>query len=163
MEVLTDGAAAQYGTDAIAGVVNIILKNSASAGVASITGGQYYEGDGNTGSWYVNKGFGLLDKGFINVTLEEQYHGFSTQGVGDRRLQGTNGAPLASDSALTTTGIQSADNYPSENRLNGDPNYNLYNGFFNGGYKFSDDLQFYAFGKLRPARFLPLRELPCSD
>ena len=146
VEVLTDGAAAQYGTDAIAGVVNIILKNSASAGVASITGGQYYEGDGNTGSWYVNKGFGLLDKGFINVTLEEQYHGFSTQGVGDRRLQGTNGAPLASDSALTTTGIQSADNYPSENRLNGDPNYNLYNGFFNGGYKFSDDLQFYAFG-----------------
>ena len=146
VEVLTDGAAAQYGTDAIAGVVNIILKNSASAGVASITGGQYYEGDGNTGSWYVNKGFGLLDKGFINVTLEEQYHGFSTQGVGDRRLQGTNGAPLASDSALTATGIQSADNYPSENRLNGDPNYNLYNGFFNGGYKFSDDLQFYAFG-----------------
>ena len=146
VEVLTDGAAAQYGTDAIAGVVNIILKNSASAGVASITGGQYYEGDGNTGSWYVNKGFGLLDKGFINVTLEEQYHGFSTQGVGDRRVQGTNGAPLASDSALTTTGIQSADNYPSENRLNGDPNYNLYNGFFNGGYKFSDDLQFYAFG-----------------
>ena len=146
VEVLTDGAAAQYGTDAIAGVVNIILKNSPTAGVASITGGQYYEGDGNTGSWYVNKGFGLLDKGFINVTLEEQYHGFSTQGVGDRRVQGPNGAPLATDSAFTLAGIQNADNYPSENRLNGDPNYNLYNGFMNGGYKFSDDLQFYAFG-----------------
>jgi iron complex outermembrane receptor protein len=146
VEVLTDGAAAQYGSDAIAGVVNIILKTSAHAGVASLTGGQYYEGDGNTGAWYVNKGIPLTDKGFLNVTLEQQYHGFSTQGVGDRRVQSSSGAPLASNSAFTTAGIQNADNYPSENRLNGDPQYNLYNGFWNAGYDITDDVKFYAFG-----------------
>ena len=146
VEVLTDGAAAQYGSDAIAGVVNIILKTSAHAGVASLTGGQYYEGDGNTGSWYLNKGIPLTDKGFLNVTLEEQYHGFSEQGVGDRRVQTSSGAPLAGNSAFTTTGIEAADNYPSENRLNGDPNYNLYNGFWNAGYEVTPDLQLYAFG-----------------
>jgi iron complex outermembrane receptor protein len=146
VEVLTDGAAAQYGTDAIAGVVNIILKKSASAGVASLSGGQYYEGDGNTGSWYINKGIPLTDKGFLNVTLEEQYHGFSTQGVGDRRLQDPSGAPLAGDTAFQVAGIKAADNYPSENRLNGDPTYNLYNGFWNAGYDITPDLQFYAFG-----------------
>jgi iron complex outermembrane receptor protein len=146
VEVLTDGAAAQYGSDAIAGVVNIILKTSAHAGVASLTGGQYYEGDGNTGSWYINKGIPLTDKGFLNVTLEQQYHGFSVQGVGDRRVQSANGAPLASDSAFTLAGIQAADNYPSENRLNGDPQYNLYNGFWNAGYEITPDVKFYAFG-----------------
>jgi iron complex outermembrane receptor protein len=146
VEVLTDGAAAQYGSDAIAGVVNIILKTSAHSGVASLTGGQYYEGDGNTGSWYVNKGIPLTDKGFLNVTLEEQYHGFSVQGIGDRRVQNSSGAPLASDSAFTTSGIEAADNYPSENRLNGDPQYNLYNGFWNAGYEITPDVKFYAFG-----------------
>ncbi len=39
VEVLTDGAAAQYGTDAIAGVVNIILKKGASGGTLDVTGG----------------------------------------------------------------------------------------------------------------------------
>ncbi len=146
VEVLTDGAAAQYGTDAIAGVVNIILKNSANSGVASLTGGQYYEGDGNTGSWYINKGIPITDKGFLNVTLEEQYHGFSTQGVGDRRVQDSSGALLAGDNAITKAGVPNADNYPSENRLNGDPNYNLYNGFWNAGYDITPDLKFYAFG-----------------
>ncbi|HSZ50610.1 MAG TPA: TonB-dependent receptor plug domain-containing protein, partial [Caulobacteraceae bacterium] len=42
IEVLTDGAAAQYGTDAIAGVINIILKSNASGGLLDVSGGQYY-------------------------------------------------------------------------------------------------------------------------
>ena len=43
VEVLLDGAAAQYGTDAIAGVVNIILKNKSSGGSLSATVGDYYD------------------------------------------------------------------------------------------------------------------------
>ena len=146
VEVLTDGAAAQYGSDAIAGVVNIILKNSASAGELGATFGQYYEGDGNQGNWSINKGFQLLDKGFINVTLEEQYHGFSEQGIGDRRVQAPNGTLLPGDSAFTGAGVLSSENYPSENRLNGDPQYNLYTGFWNAGYDLTPDLQLYSFG-----------------
>ena len=80
VEVLTDGAAAQYGSDAIAGVVNIILKKNSSGGSASITGGQYYGGDGETGAISLNRGFTLGDKGFVNVTLEQKYHNYSQQG-----------------------------------------------------------------------------------
>jgi len=146
VEVLTDGAAAQYGSDAIAGVVNIILKTSASAGTLTATGGQYYEGDGNTGSWSINKGLALGDRGFLNVTLEQQYHGFSTQGVGDSRVTSPSGAPLAGNSAFTTAGVLGASNYPAFNRVVGDPQFNLYNGFWNAGYDLTPNIQLYAFG-----------------
>ena len=45
IEVLRDGASAQYGSDAIAGVINIILKKGAKGGDVEITGGQYSAGD----------------------------------------------------------------------------------------------------------------------
>ena len=56
VEVLNDGAAAQYGTDAIAGVVNIILKKNASGGALTGTGGAYYDEQGATGAWSINNG-----------------------------------------------------------------------------------------------------------
>lgn len=46
VEVLRDGASALYGSDAIAGVVNIVLKGSGSGGSLSLDGGQYSAGDG---------------------------------------------------------------------------------------------------------------------
>ena len=69
IEVLRDGAAAQYGSDAIAGVINIILKADTSGGSVSAEVGQMYEGDGE--SWRVgaNAGFKIGD-GFINLTGE---------------------------------------------------------------------------------------------
>ena len=75
--MLEDGAAAQYGSDAIGGVVNIILKSADHGGLLTGTGGSYYEGDGLTGQWAANLGVPLGDKGFINFTAEERYHGFS--------------------------------------------------------------------------------------
>ena len=149
VEVLTDGAAAQYGSDAIAGVVNIILKKSASGGSVSATGGQYYEGDGDTGAWSLNKGFNLGDRGFANVTLEERYHGFSEQGFGDRRYNNADGSVVSGPSApdqVTLAGVRNAAGYPSENKLNGDPEYNIYNGFYNAGYDLGGGVQAYAFG-----------------
>jgi iron complex outermembrane receptor protein len=70
VEVLRDGASAQYGSDAIAGVVNIILKD-ASEGF-SIQGqyGGYYESDGDRYSLSANLGLPLTDHGFINLTGE---------------------------------------------------------------------------------------------
>ena len=59
IEVLQDGAAAQYGSDAIAGVVNIILKSTDSGGTASVTSGQYYAGDGDTVAASGNIGFAI--------------------------------------------------------------------------------------------------------
>lgn len=47
VEVLRDGASAQYGSDAIAGVINIVLKGSGSGGSLAVDYGQYSAGDGN--------------------------------------------------------------------------------------------------------------------
>ena len=146
VEALTDGAAAQYGSDAIAGVLNVILKTSPSAGTASATAGQFYEGDGQTGSWYINKGMPIGDKGFVNVTLEEQYHGFTQHGLGDRRVTDINGNVRPGRSPVDIAGIPGAPGYPYINRIEGDPHYNLYNVFVNSGYDITPDLQVYAFG-----------------
>jgi len=146
VEVLTDGAAAQYGSDAIAGVVNIILKKSSSGGSVSATGGQYYEGDGDTGAWSINKGFSLGDKGFANVTVEQRYHDFSEQGYGDRRFTNANGSLASGNDAATVAGVENSTNYPNENKVNGDPDYDVYNVFYNAGYDLGDGVQAYAFG-----------------
>jgi len=99
VEVLRDGAAAQYGSDAIAGVINIVLKDATEGGSVSVTYGQYDSqmagvpqlnstyadengnlafnlgddrqvNDGNTRTISANSGFSLADNGFLNVSIE---------------------------------------------------------------------------------------------
>ena len=69
IEVLRDGASAQYGSDAISGVINIILKDGYD-GKITATAGQLYEGDGETLVASINKGFSLGGESVVNVTLE---------------------------------------------------------------------------------------------
>ncbi|MDE0362864.1 MAG: TonB-dependent receptor plug domain-containing protein, partial [Rhodospirillaceae bacterium] len=69
VEVLRDGAAAQYGSDAIAGVINLQLRNDADGAEFTVQGGT---GDGNgsrLGAAF-NGGLPLGDGGFLNVTAE---------------------------------------------------------------------------------------------
>ena len=145
VEVLTDGAAAQYGTDAIAGVVNIILKKNNSGGNITATGGEYYSGQGAVANISLNKGFDLGGKGFMNITLEERYHDFSTLGIGDNRITTPTGALRTDISAIRMNAAKNP-NFPHINRLNGDPQFNLYNGFLNAGYNVTDSVEAYAFG-----------------
>jgi iron complex outermembrane receptor protein len=70
VEVLRDGAAAQYGSDAIAGVINIILKDNTDESRASVQLGQTYEGDGDNYHGGFNTGWAFGDGGFINLTAE---------------------------------------------------------------------------------------------
>ena len=146
VEVLTDGAAAQYGSDAIAGVVNIILKSADHGGTISATGGEYFEGDGETGAAYVNKGFSLGDRGFVNVTLEDRYHNFSQQGGADRRLFNPDGSLLPSVTGTTDAGVLKFPGQPDVNRIYGDTQYQLYDGFYNAGYRLTDNLEIYSTG-----------------
>ena len=70
IEVLRDGAAAQYGSDAIAGVINIVLKDDVDAGNADLYWGQTYEGDGDTWNGNANYGMKVGESGFLNLTAE---------------------------------------------------------------------------------------------
>ena len=70
IEVLRDGAAAQYGSDAIAGVINIVLKNDVNTGDAGTYWGQTYAGDGDTWIGNGNYGVNVGDSGFLNLTVE---------------------------------------------------------------------------------------------
>ena len=77
IEVLRDGAAAQYGSDAIAGVINVILKKDTGKVNVNIGGGLYADNEGRKsgekGEYYdmnINYGFKLGEKGFIHATYE---------------------------------------------------------------------------------------------
>ncbi len=71
IEVLRDGAAAQYGSDAIAGVINIVLKSNVNETALSGQVGTTKEGDGDMISGSVNRGWALgEDGGYINLSLE---------------------------------------------------------------------------------------------
>ena len=69
VEVLRDGAAAQYGSDAIAGVINLQLKDGSEGGSLGVSVGEYSEGDGQTTNIDMHKGFSLGSDGFLAVTL----------------------------------------------------------------------------------------------
>lgn len=71
IEVLRDGAAAQYGSDAIAGVINIVLKKGATDTQLSASAGTTSEGDGDTYTASAHKGVVLsADGGYLNLTVE---------------------------------------------------------------------------------------------
>ncbi len=71
VEILRDGASAQYGSDAIAGVMNIILKDDVNNGSATLRTGMTSEGDGETIGFSVNNGTTIGDdKGYINYTID---------------------------------------------------------------------------------------------
>lgn len=79
VEVLRDGAAAQYGSDAIAGVINIGLNRADNGYTVNARYGQTYQGDGEDLQVSANAGFKLGDGGFFNLTGE-----FIDQKVWDR-------------------------------------------------------------------------------
>ncbi|MBY6190542.1 TonB-dependent receptor [Microbulbifer agarilyticus] len=70
VEVLRDGAAAQYGSDAIAGVINFQLKDDSDGGAIEVKAGQFYEGDGRQFTVAGNYGMPFTDQGFVNVSFE---------------------------------------------------------------------------------------------
>ena len=146
IEVLTDGAAAQYGSDAIAGVINIITKNADHGGSISLTSGKDYQHGGETAGASANFGFKLGDKGFLNVTGEYKFHNFTQHGQYDRRLFNPDGTLKTSDNPVDAAGVQQNPFYPNVNTINGDARYSLYNFAFNAGYDLGDSAQLYAFG-----------------
>jgi iron complex outermembrane receptor protein len=74
IEVLRDGAAAQYGSDAIAGVINIVLKSADHGGFVSVQSGMTTAGDGAAYVGTLNQGMKLGANGALNITAEVRSH-----------------------------------------------------------------------------------------
>jgi iron complex outermembrane receptor protein len=75
IEVLKDSAAAQYGSDAVAGVINIILKRSSSGGHVESSYGKLYSGEGETLKLSGDKGFELGNGGFLHLSGDARHRG----------------------------------------------------------------------------------------
>ncbi|WP_346837939.1 TonB-dependent receptor [Microbulbifer sp. SAOS-129_SWC] len=157
VEVLRDGAAAQYGSDAIAGVINFILKDNAEGGEFSVSSGQYSEGDGLQTTASGNIGLPLGSDGFLSISTEvskseftsrsEQYcetwfcldknnplydpsAGYARYTEDDAFMAGSKTASLESDVVNPW----------------GQPNSKAARLFFNAGYNLSGGSELYAFG-----------------
>ena len=89
VEVLRDGASAQYGSDAIAGVLNFQLKDASDGGSVEVRSGQFTEGDGTASSVAGNLGFGWGDSGFFNFSFE-----YGQSDATDRSVQRDDAAAL---------------------------------------------------------------------
>lgn len=70
VEILRDNAGAQYGSDAVAGIVNFVLKEDSEGGSVDVRWGQYYEGDGESVTVSGNIGLPLTENGFLNLSAE---------------------------------------------------------------------------------------------
>ena len=88
-EVLRDGASAQYGSDAIAGVINFQLKDAREGGSLELNTGTYRAGDGDSYQIAGNVGLPLFDNGFANLSLE-----YGSADPTDRSVQRADAAAL---------------------------------------------------------------------
>ena len=168
VEVLLDGAAAQYGTDAIAGVVNFILKKNSSGGDITAQIGRNYaeDADGShIGDEYdisFNMGMPLFDKGFINFTLDKKYNGAAHTGGADGRLilpdgsivsEGTIATAPNANGVVTCSGgvcvpLATREALPGYPRINyiGAVTAQHLSAMVSAGYDVSDDVHIYSFG-----------------
>ncbi|MDE0466399.1 MAG: TonB-dependent receptor [Candidatus Poribacteria bacterium] len=162
IEVLRDGAAAQYGSDAIAGVINIILKDDIDSGDVNLYWGQTYEGDGDT--WHGNGNYGMKvgDSGFLNLTVEwrDRYRTNRAGISGTRQydwIEVDQGRPPdaeleVKDAAGNVTGKKPVWFDPREysfNRKNfrvGDADTSQKVGVYNFGLPLTETLELYSFG-----------------
>ena len=142
IEVLYDGAAAQYGSDAIAGVINIILKKNNSGGSLDATYGRFFDGGGNTTKVEGNAGFAPSENSFLNVTAQITNHGHTDRGNPDPRTEPAyyeaNGYP--------DTNIPLVPGYPNINFIQGDAETHTKLFAFNAGVTLPGDIELYSNG-----------------
>jgi iron complex outermembrane receptor protein len=120
VEVLTEGAAAQYGTDAIAGVINIIMKKEPNGGSVSATSGAHYAGDGETSAFSGNVGFEAVSGSYINFTAEYREHEHTDRGEIDPRVVD----PARLDT-FPNSNMALAPGWPYLNQIFGDAAYEI--------------------------------------
>ena len=139
VEVLRDGASAQYGSDAIAGVINIILKDNPNRGSATLRTGMTSEGDGEMVGVSVNNGTSFGDNnGFINYTVD-----FSKTNLANR--PGTvDAAGEAGDFGADIADVQEfLSRHPDAGNINGSPETAAAKFLVNGAYNLNETSKVY--------------------
>lgn len=133
VEILRDGASAQYGSDAIAGVINVILKDAADGFSVSAQTGEYFEGDGTRTTISANGGFSLGGSGFVNATIERSTADTTSRGV-----------PHIACPAVA--GVVGEDVVPLDGLCQrwGDPDVEATKFFLNGAVDLNDSTELYA-------------------
>jgi len=133
IEVLRDGASAQYGSDAIAGVVNVILKDATEGYSFSVQSGEYFEGDGARTTFGGSAGFGLGDSGFLNAAFEVSDSEQTSRGI-------------ARPDAAFVASVVGADQTPlgGLGQRWGDPDVEVFKFLVNAGVDFGDGMELYG-------------------
>ncbi len=143
IEVLRDGASAEYGSDAIAGVINIILKQNTNKTNVNVETGITTEGDGLMYSANLNKGMKLGENGFLNLNAG-YYHQDYTNRAGEPGGDGLFGVIFGDDAILNGTNPWIQEN-PDLGMTIGQPESNLFNAGINFGTNYSEGKgQFYG-------------------
>jgi iron complex outermembrane receptor protein len=143
VEVLTEGAAAQYGSDAIAGVINIILKKNNSGGDLAGTYGQYgNDGGGKTEDVGGNVGLDPGAGGYFSITGDFRNHGHSDTGAEDPRLFPSNIATYAAPNS----NVGNVPGYPNLNQIQGDAAVQQKTIAVNAGWDFAGSTELYFVG-----------------
>lgn len=162
IEVLRDGAAAQYGSDAIAGVINIILKDDVDTGDANLYWGQTYEGDGDTWNGNANYGMRVGTDGFLNLTAEwrDRYRTNRAGQTGTRQYDWVEEDPgRAADNTIEITDDEGniveekpvwfdsrEYTFDRQNFRIGDADSSQKVGFYNFGLPLIGNMELYSFG-----------------
>ena len=177
IEVLRNGASAQYGSDAIAGVINVQLKEDTDQLTTSVTTGIREEGDGELVQVEANYGFGLGEDGFVNVTglLRDRARTNRADGnsliIFDQSDQGNFFSYPSDDSPANPSEARQIDNQILEDRGLDREDFHFRVGqaeiqqgavFLNSEVGLRNDATFYAFGGLSYKNGIgaPFRRLP---
>ena len=142
VEVLRDGAAAQYGSDAIAGVINFELKDDAEGGTVEARWGEFYEGDGDGFNVSGNIGLPLSSNGFANLSFE-----YKEADPTSRSQQRTDAQGLveAGNAYITDPNYDSI--FHPTVMVWGSPEFKYdYKFFGNAGFDISDNVEAYGYG-----------------
>jgi iron complex outermembrane receptor protein len=139
VEVLRDGAAAQYGSDAIAGVINFQMKDNSEGGSVQVTYGENYDGPSST-NVSANMGFPVGDSGFINLSVERVDNDAIIRAIQTPQGQ------AAIDAGIPGVGADAADAPFGEAPLTqtwGRPETDATRFFINGGVTLHNDAELY--------------------
>ena len=149
IEILRDGSSAQYGSDAIAGVVNVILKSKISSSVLNLSGGITSAGDGGNFRLSYNAGFnfGNLQKGFFNYTIavhkaENTVRAGNINPLSEISIFGNSKLPL--DAPINKNIIEYLKVYPTANSVNGSGATHAVQFLYNAEIPISKNIQLYS-------------------